>query len=65
MTYKYPRRALLALVAGCALLPAGLAAQSAPPDPFQWLEEVEGQRAMEWVRAKNAATVSALEKTPI
>ena len=65
MTYRHPRRALLALVACCALLPAGLAAQSAPADPFQWLEEVEGQRAMEWVRAKNAATVAALGNTPI
>ncbi|HPR89483.1 MAG TPA: prolyl oligopeptidase family serine peptidase [bacterium] len=33
-------------------------------DPFLWLEEVEGQRALEWVKAKNAATVAELQKVP-
>ncbi len=33
-------------------------------DPFLWLEEVEGERALEWVKAKNAATVAELQKHP-
>jgi prolyl oligopeptidase len=44
---------------------AALYAQQAPPppstaDPFLWLEDVDGARAMEWVNAKNAATVAEL-----
>ena len=43
--------------------------QTAPPqaaaDPFLWLEEVDGARAMEWVNAKNAATVAELTKSPL
>ena len=31
-----------------------------PPDPFLWLEEVEGTEALAWVRAHNAATQAAL-----
>lgn len=34
------------------------------PDPFLWLEEVEGRRALEWVRSRNAATAADLEKVP-
>lgn len=33
-------------------------------DPFLWLEEVEGERALEWVKAQNAATVAELQKHP-
>ena len=39
-----------------------LAADSAPEpaDPHQWLEEVEGQRQLEWVRERNAVAELAL-----
>ncbi|EFH13234.1 prolyl oligopeptidase family protein [Pseudoroseomonas cervicalis] len=30
-------------------------------DPFLWLEEIEGGRALEWVAAQNARTLAALE----
>ena len=33
-------------------------------DPWLWLEEVEGARALDWVKAQNAATVAELEKHP-
>lgn len=36
------------------------AANSAPEDPYIWLEEVTGDDALEWVRAHNDPTVSAL-----
>ncbi|HEY4131793.1 MAG TPA: prolyl oligopeptidase family serine peptidase, partial [Gemmatimonadaceae bacterium] len=31
-------------------------------DPFRWLEDVHGQRAMAWVNAENAKTLGVLEK---
>jgi len=33
-------------------------------DPFLWLEEVDGARAMEWVRAENAKTAAVLDNDP-
>src|SRR6267154_962577 len=33
-------------------------------DPFVWLEQVDGARAMEWVRAENAKTTAALDRDP-
>ncbi len=31
-----------------------------PDDPYLWLEDVEGERAMDWVEARNQATVAEL-----
>ena len=33
-------------------------------DPYLWLEEIEGEKALEWVKAKNNATVEVLTKHP-
>ena len=33
-------------------------------DPFAWLEDVDGARAMGWVRAENAKTAALLEADP-
>ena len=33
-------------------------------DPYLWLEDVEGERALDWVRAQNAVTQEQLEKAP-
>jgi hypothetical protein len=46
------------------------AAQGAPAaatsdDPFIWLEEVEGTRALEWVTAHNTATLTELGRDPL
>jgi prolyl oligopeptidase len=48
------------------LLPTLLAAPAlaAQDDPFQWLEDVEGSRSMEWVQAHNQATLAELEAHP-
>jgi len=62
---------VLFLLALTLLKPVLVAAQqsSSPPalpdDPFVWLEDVEGARSMEWVNAKNAATVAALGSSPL
>ena len=34
-------------------------------DPWAWLEEIDGERALAWVRAHNAATAKKLETQPI
>jgi prolyl oligopeptidase len=34
-----------------------------PEDPFIWLEDVSGKRALEWVKARNAVTTSELAET--
>lgn len=39
-------------------------AQSDASDPYLWLEEVEGERAMEWVRAHNARSLGVLQGDP-
>jgi prolyl oligopeptidase len=40
-------------------------AAGAQPDPYLWLEDVDGTRSMDWVRAHNAATAKKLESQPI
>jgi prolyl oligopeptidase len=37
---------------------------AAAEDPFVWLEQVDGAKAMEWVRAENAKTAAVLEADP-
>lgn len=46
-----------------ATAPSGSPAATAPTDPFLWLEEVEGDDALAWVRERNAATAATLEAT--
>lgn len=46
-----------------AAAPAGAMAPM-PDDPWQWLEDVEGERSMQWVKAENAETLAVLERDP-
>lgn len=39
-----------------------VAAGASEDDPFLWLEEVEGERALEWVHERNAHSLDILEK---
>lgn len=45
------------------------AARTLPPqnadDPFLWLEEVEGTRSMEWVKARNERTLAELQASSV
>ena len=54
---------LLAIALMLPLLAAPALAQE-PDDPYLWLEDVEGEEAMEWVEARNEATLSALRAHP-
>ncbi|HEU4814177.1 MAG TPA: prolyl oligopeptidase family serine peptidase [Xanthomonadaceae bacterium] len=38
-------------------------AAAMPADPWLWLEEVEGEKALDWVRARNAVTEAELAST--
>ena len=56
------------LLACCAaFLPTRASAQATKADttdPYLWLEDVHGARAMAWVNAENAKTTAVLEKDP-
>lgn len=59
-------------LAGVALMTSGVAlAQTAAPaaqaqadDPYLWLEEVQGERAIAWARAENEKTLGNLQADP-
>src|SRR4030095_11049344 len=34
-------------------------------DPYQWLEEVDSKKSLEWVEAQNKSTYDVLSKQPI
>lgn len=53
----------LALAVLTALHAAGFA-QTEQPDNYTWLEDVHGQRAMDWVNSHNAASAKVLQADP-
>jgi len=65
---------LLPLLCAALLIPAAASAQTAAPpasppragapDPFLWLEEVDGARAMAWVEGQNAKAQGRLDGDP-
>jgi prolyl oligopeptidase len=74
---KIMRRAMVlaitALTAGGAIAqtagkptgaPNGETVAAGQSDPFQWLEEVQGERAIAWAREQNTRTLSDLQSDP-
>lgn len=62
------RRFLLGAAIGALSLSGAASAQSEvdvmKEDPFLWLEEVEGERALNWVREQNDRSTAILESHP-
>ena len=56
--------ALLSLTALTVTAPAPAMSQPATPDPYLWLEDVQGERALDWVRARNAVSQKELQAVP-
>jgi prolyl oligopeptidase len=55
----------LSLVLTLFLTAVPPAAAQTPDDPFVWLEDVTGPRAMRWVEDHNAATLAQLSAEPV
>ena len=57
---------LAALLAACAAPPPTTqsATDTVTEDPYLWLEDVHGDRAMRWVRGQNRATMRGLAERP-
>jgi len=52
---------LTTLIISILFWPSVLTSQE-EDDPLLWLEEVEGEKALAWVKAQNAATVAELRQ---
>ena len=52
------------VVAATAALFAFTAVADGPDDPYVWLEEIDGPKALEWARMENARSLGMLEKDP-
>ncbi len=61
---RLTRSLALALCAAATLnLPTAAMSQT-PADPYQWLEDVTGERSLAWVRARNAESEGTLQAAP-
>jgi prolyl oligopeptidase len=61
---RRPFTALLLTLAAGTILTGAARAAAAPDDPYIWLEDVSGQKSMDWVNAHNARTQAVLEADP-
>ena len=69
MTCRHPAIATIAFVAATLpALPPTTMPQDPPAasttDPYLWLEDVTGEKALDWVKARNATSTKALASTP-
>jgi prolyl oligopeptidase len=48
-----------------AIVGGGLAAADDTGDPYLWLEEVEGEKALAWAEARSAADTAEIEAVPV
>ena len=56
--------ALLVALPVAVLMAVPVAADDPKADPFLWLEDVTGQKALDWVKARNAESTAELARTP-
>ncbi len=57
------RASLAALALSCSFAAVAMAAEE-NSDPYLWLEDIEGQKALDWVKKENAATDKLLLTRP-
>ena len=64
---RHPLSAMRAFLLAALLASAAAAQPAIDPadDPFVWLEDVEGERALDWVETQNRATAAELRATPL
>lgn len=66
MSMSFGRRcALGAVTLLCAFFAKAQPVNSASNDPYLWLEEVQGDKALAWVRERNAVSKSLLQSQPL
>ncbi len=53
------------LVVLLTLVCCSLALADEPEDPYSWLEEIEGQKALSWVKERSAQDTKKLEAVPV
>ena len=46
------------------VLPLSTVEAAEETDPYLWLEEVRGEKALDWVKARNEATLEVLKAQP-
>ena len=56
------RASLAALALSCSF--AAVAAAAQDKDPYLWLEDIEGTKALDWVKKENAATDKLITGRP-
>ena len=54
----------LLVMSAALVLTAGAAAAQTADDPFAWLEDVQGDKALAWAKERNAKTLAVLEARP-
>ena len=52
------------MLAACATASPAPSSQNMTEDPYLWLEDVEGDQAIAWVREQNARSLPVLENDP-
>ena len=62
---RHPIRALLTAALGLCVHATAPAQSVNPPDPYLWLEEVQGERALAWARERNLQSQGELEALPV
>lgn len=61
---RLKRASMGAFLFGACLMSGAAAPAPDPNDPFGWLEEVEGDKALTWVRAQNDRSLKELQSDP-
>lgn len=61
---RFSLRLALVATALCAPIAGTAQAPAASDDPFLWLEDVEGERPLAWVRERNARSLAVLQGDP-